>query len=135
MPDDNTTTTTNTATLTAGITFEIGSTTIDGCMSTPDFIFSREKVDVTTFDDDTYKAYIGGLQDTNELNFDFIDYGTNYTAANTGTQTPGTTYTVTFPSSHTITITGDHVVGPLAAAPNEPLKFRVSITATDITIA
>ena len=130
MPDP-----TPTAHLTAGIEFKIGGSKIDACFSTPDFITEPERVDVTSFDDATYKAYIAGLQDLNSLNFDFINLGTNYTAATTTAGTANTTYTVTFPSGMTVTITGEHRVGPLAASVNEAEKFRIAVTAKTITIA
>lgn len=131
MPDP---TPTATAHLTAGITFAIGSTTIAGCFSTPDFITEPERVDVTSFDDTTYKAYIAGLQDLNSLNFDFINLTTNYSAAVSGAGTANTTYTVTFPSGMTVTITGEHRCGPLSASVNEAEKFRIAITAKTISI-
>ena len=131
MPDP---TPTATAHLTAGITFAIGSTTIAGCFSTPDFITEPERVDVTSFDDTTYKAYIAGLQDLNSLNFDFINRTTNYSSAVSSAGTANTTYTVTFPSGMTVTITGEHRVGPLAASVNEAEKFRIAITAKTISI-
>lgn len=131
MPDP---TPTATAHLTAGITFAIGSTTIAGCYSTPDFITEPERVDVTSFDDSTYKAYIAGLQDLNSLNFDFINLTTNYSSAVSSASTANTTYTVTFPSGMTVTITGEHRVGPLAASVNEAEKFRIAITAKTISI-
>lgn len=129
MPDP-----TPTAHLTAGISFKIGGTAIAACYSTPDFITEPERVDVTTFDDPTYKAYIAGLQDLNSLNFDFINLGTNYTAAVSSAGTANTTYTVTFPSGMTVSITGEHRVGPLAASVNEAEKFRIAITAKTISI-
>lgn len=125
---------TPTAHLTAGITFAIGSTTIAGCYSTPDFITEPERVDVTSFDDTTYKAYIAGLQDLNSLNFDFINLTTNYSSAVSSAGTANTTYTVHFPSNMTVTITGEHRVGPLAASVNEAEKFRIAITAKTISI-
>ncbi len=127
--------TTATPHLTAGITFAIGSTTIAGCYSTPDFITDPERVDVTTFDDTTYKAYIAGLQDLNTLNFDFISNNTNYSSAVSSAGTANTTYTVTFPSGMVVTITGEHRVGPLAASVNEAEKFRIAVTAKTISIA
>jgi hypothetical protein len=130
MPDP-----TPTAHLTAGIEFKIGGNTIAACFSTPDFITEPERVDVTSFDDTTYKAYIAGLQDLNSLNFDFINLGTNYTAAVASASTANTSYTVTFPSGMTVTISGEHRVGPLAASVNEAEKFRIAITAKTITIA
>lgn len=132
MPDTSTTATTGQPMLTAGIVFKIGDTVIPNLLSTPDMLFSREKVDVTTFDNKKRKAYIGGLEDTDELNFDFIDIGTNYTAALQNQRTPGTKYTVTYPDGTVITITGDHATGKLSASQNDALKFRVAITATDI---
>ena len=128
MPD------TGTAHLTAGITFKIGSNTIAGCYSTPDFITEPERVDVTTFDDPTYKAYIAGLQDLNSLNFDFINLGTNYSSAVSSAGTANTSYEVAFPSGMKVTITGEHRCGPLAAAVNEAEKFRIAITAKTISI-
>lgn len=131
MPDP---TPTATAHLTAGISFKIGGSAIAACYSTPDFITEPERVDVTSFDDTTYKAYIAGLQDLNSLNFDFINLGTNYTAAVSSASTANTTYTVTFPSGMTVSITGEHRVGPLSASVNEAEKFRIAITAKTISI-
>ncbi len=130
MPDP--TPTTNTAHLTAGTEFKIGSTTIPGCFSTPEFIFDPEMVDTSTFDDGEYASQIPGLQKPNTLDFEFRNYGTNYTAAKATVRTPGTTYTVTFPSGTTVTITGQHVLGPSAAGVNNPENFKIKITATDI---
>lgn len=120
--------------LTAGITFAIGASTVAGCFSTPDFITEPERVDVTTFDDSTYKAYIAGLQDLNSLNFDFINLGTNYSSAVSSAGTANTTYTVTFPSGMTVTITGEHRCGPLSASVNDAEKFRIAVTAKTISI-
>ena len=119
--------------LTAGITFKIGETKIDSCFSTPDMGSEPEKVDVTSFDDTEFKHYIEGLQDVQTLNFDFYNKTTNYNAAKTGQGTAGTTYTVTYPSGVTYTITGSHRVFMLSAAPNEPEKFRIVITVSNIS--
>lgn len=130
MPDP--TPSVNTAHLTAGIQFKISGTKIDGCCATPDFIFDPEMVDAMTFDDVDFASQIPGLQKPNSLDFEFVNYGTNYAAAVASVRTAGTTYTVVYPSGRTVTITGQHVMGPLACRPNEAEKFKIKITATNI---
>lgn len=68
----------------AGIIFKIGTNTIAGCQGTPDMGSEPEKIDVTTFDNDTYKTYIEGLMDLQSLDFDFIDQTTNFNSAKNG---------------------------------------------------
>ena len=119
--------------LTAGIEFKIGDTKIDACYSTPDMGSEPERVDVTSFDDTEFKRYIEGLQDVQSLNFDFYNKTTNYTAAKTNQGTAGTTYTVTYPSGVTYTITGSHRVFMLSASTNDAEKFRIAITVSSIS--
>lgn len=130
MPDP--TPTTNQAHLTAGTKFKINGTHIPGCFSTPDFIFDPEMIDTSTFDDEEYASQIPGLQKPNSLDFDFMNYGTNYTAAAASVRTAGTTYSVEFPSGTTVTITGQHVIGPSSNGVNNAEKFKIKITATNI---
>lgn len=124
--------TTNQAHLTAGIAFKIGGTKIDGCYSTPDFIFDPEMVDASSFDDTEYASQVPGLQKPNGLDFEFRNYGTNYATALATVRTAGTTYTVEYPSGRTVTITGQHVMGPSSAGVNDVENFKIKITATNI---
>lgn len=126
--------TTNQAHLTAGITFSIGGSKIDGCYSTPDFIFDPEMVGASSFDDTEYASQVPGLQKPNALEFEFRNYGNNYDTAKTSARTAGTTYTVSFPSGKSVSITGQHIIGPAAASVNDVENFKIKIVATNITI-
>ena len=105
---------------TKGIEFKIGSTAITNLYSTPDMGSDPEQVDVTSFDDETTKHYIPGLQDVQKLNFDFWNKKTNFNAAASAEPENGATatYTVTY---------------PLSDAVNDGEKFRVSILVSSIT--
>lgn len=114
--------------LSAGTTFKIGSTAITGLCSTPDFGSEPGKVDVTSFDDTKYKKYIPGLMDTSSLNFDFFKQENNFTSALSAESDAEGSYSVDFPDGSGYTFKGQHRTFMLATAPEQPLKFRVSVT-------
>ena len=114
--------------LSAGTTFKIGSTAITGCYSTPDFGSEPGKIDVTSFDDTKYKRYIQGLIDAPSLNFDFYKQENNFESASSAESETETTYTLDFPDGSGYTFKGQHRTYMLATKPEEPLKFRVSVT-------
>lgn len=122
---------------TAGTTFKIGSETISGMISTPDFGTTPAKIKVTTFDDTEYERYIAGLMDVTDLNFDFYDNGTNFQAAKSAEETAkagNTEYVVTF-AGGTVTLTGSHKAFYLGAGVGEAMKFRIAVTAKTIAVS
>lgn len=118
--------------LTAGIVVTLGSTTLTNVYSTPDMGAEPERVDVTSFDNMTKKAYIAGLEDVSTLNFDFYVTSNELPANQTGVQC-----TVTYPAatsggtgiSHSFTADVHYFM--LAAGINEPLKARASCVVSD----
>lgn len=114
--------------LSAGTTFKIGSTAITGLCSTPDFGSEPGKVDVTSFDDTKYKKYIQGLIDVSSLNFDFFKQETNFSSALSAESEAEGTYSIDFPDGSGYTFKGQHRTFMLATAPEQPLKFRVTVT-------
>lgn len=117
--------------LSAGTTFKINETVIEKCLSTPDLGAEPERVDVTTLDDLTNKAYIKGLQDISSLNLDFIQETDNFIAAQKDEAKSDNNYNITFPSGISGTFKGEHAVFPLATSPGQPEKFRISISISD----
>lgn len=117
---------------TAGIVVKIGSTAIPGCCSTPDMGSEPGKIDVTSFDDKTYKRYIPDLIDTSTLNFDFYSNGSNYTTAKGLESKDGNTQvSVAYPDGDTISLKGSVAVYKLAANVGGAVKFRVAVTVSE----
>lgn len=118
-----------------GITFKIGSTTIERLLSTPDLGAPPENIDVTSFDDTTTKRYIPGLQDVSSLSFEFYSIKTNFEAARAAEPQNGATatYIVTFPDGVICTIVGSHRTFMSGMGQNEGLKFKIEISVSSIT--
>lgn len=123
---------------TKGTTFSIGSsspTTITRMYSTPAMGSDPSQVDVTSFDDTTFKHYIEGLQDVSKLEFSFWNEKTNFKAAADAEPANGSTetYTLTFPSGIYYTITGSHKTYMDANSVDDGEKFKIAITVSSIT--
>lgn len=112
---------------TAKISFKIESNAIAGCYSTPDMGSEPEKIDITSFDEDTYKKYKEGLIDVQNFNFDFFDKTENYKAARAA-EGKQNTYDLSYPDGSGYTITGTHRTYKLAAQVGDVVKFRISVT-------
>lgn len=113
------------AILVQGTTVSIGSTTLPGVFATPDMGSDPERVDVTPVSDTSgKKIYIAGLQDVQNLNFDF--YPTSSLPADANNQS----CTVTYPNGQTHSFTADVRYFMLATSPGEPLKARCSCVVT-----
>lgn len=117
--------------LSAGTKFEINETVISSCLSTPDLGAVPEKVDKTTLDSLVNREYLKGLQDTKEFNLDFIQEKENFIAAQKDEKNENNAYKITFPSGLVGKFNGEHSVYPIATAPNQPEKFRVSVIVGD----
>ena len=90
-------------------------------MATPDMGSDPERVDVTPVSDTSgKKIYIAGLQDVQNLNFDFYSTGSLPADAN------NVACSVSYPNGQTHTFTADVRYFMLATSPGEPLKARAS---------
>ena len=114
--------------LTAGTKFYINDTVINKGLSTPDIGATPDNVDITSFDSLVNYEYLPGLQNVSNLEFTFLQEIDNFNSALSTANTENTSYKVEFPSGLKSTFTGSHVVVPLAAQPNQPEKFKISIS-------
>ena len=107
--------------LVQGTTVTLGGTTLANVFSTPDMGSDPERVDVTNVTDTSgKKLYIAGLQDVQNLNFDFYPTGTLPADAN------NQSCTIAYPNGQSHTFTADVRYFMLATSPGEPLKARAS---------
>ncbi len=113
------------AVLVQGTTVTIGGTELPGVFATPDMGSDPERVDVTPVSDTSgKKIYIAGLQDVQNLNFDFYPISSLPADAN------NVSCSVTYPNGQTHSFTADTRYFMLATSPGEPLKARCSCVVT-----
>ena len=113
------------AVLVQGTTVTIGGTALPGVFATPDMGSDPERVDVTPVSDTSgKKIYIAGLQDVQNLNFDF------YPTSSLPADANNVSCSVTYPNGQTHSFTADTRYFMLATSPGEPLKARCSCVVT-----
>ena len=113
------------AILAQGTIVTIDGTELPGVFATPDMGSDPERVDVTPVSDTSgKKIYIAGLQDVQNLNFDFYPTGTLPSDVN------NKSCRVQYPNGASHSFTADVRYFMLATAPGEPLKARCSCVVT-----